>query len=359
MNWFWRIFFTIALLIGWGILGYLFMNFTLDSPERTEPVAIEIPEKTSLKQVGKLLEEKKLIRRSYLFSFYVFLQDKTNLQAGNYLIKPNEDIDSMLEKFSTGKENVIRVTIPEGWDATKIATRLDQEKEEFDKEKFLSLLNNKEPKYNFEMEISQNTNRPYKLEGYLFPSTYDIPMNASEEDIINIMLGQFANHVEKLQIRKQLDDKLPGFDMTLDRLVTVASLIEREGKAKGEYSRIAGVIYNRLASTDNQKLRIDATFLYITRLKDEWKDVPFHQLKYREHPYNTYIVKGLPPGPIANPGEQALKAALNPENHEYEYYVTKGDGTGTHYFAETYSQHNRNVKMSNANEQKRKKETQD
>lgn len=351
MNWFWRIFFTIALLIGWGILGYLFMNFTLDSPKRTEPVAIEIPEKTSLKQVGKLLEEKKLIRRSYFFTYYVFLKDKTNLQAGNYLIKPNEDIDSMLEKFSTGKENVIRVTIPEGWDATKIANRLDQEQKEFDKEKFLSLLNNKEPKYNFETQISKNTNRPYKLEGYLFPSTYDFPKNASEEEMINIMLGQFAKRVEKLQVREQIGNgELAEFDMTLDKLVTVASLVERESKAKEEYPRIAGVIYNRLKSTDNQKLRIDATFLYITQLKDEWKNVPFHQLKYKEHPYNTYIVKGLPPGPIASPGEQALKAALNPEHHRYEYYVTKGDGTGTHYFAETYSEHNKNVKLSNENE---------
>lgn len=355
MNWFWRIFFTIALLIGWGILGYLFMNFTLDSPKRTEPVAIEIPKNTSLKQVGKLLEEKKLIRRSYLFSFYVFLKDKTNLQAGNYLIKPNEDIDSMLEKFSTGKENVVTVTIPEGWDATRIANRLDQEQLKFDKGKFLSLLNNKEPKYNFEMQISQNANRPYKLEGYLFPSTYDFPRNASEEEIINMMLGQFAKRVEKLQIREQIGNgQLADFDMTLDKLVTVASLVERESKAKEEYPRIAGVIYNRLKSTDNQKLRIDATFLYITQLKDEWKNVPFHQLKYKEHPYNTYIAKGLPPGPIASPGEQALKAALNPEHHKYEYYVTKGDGTGTHYFAETYSQHNKNVELSNANEKQRK-----
>ncbi|MGA8942387.1 MAG: endolytic transglycosylase MltG [Thermoactinomyces sp.] len=357
MNWFWRIFFTIALLIGWGILGYLFMSFTLDSPKRTEPVAIEIPKNTSLKQVGKLLEEKKLIRRSYLFSFYVFMKDKTNLQAGNYLILPNEDIDSMLEKFATGKENVVTVTIPEGWDATKIANRLDQKKEGFDKEKFLSLLNNKEPKYNFEMQIAKNANRPYKLEGYLFPSTYDFPKNASEEEIINMMLAQFAKRVEKLQIRKQLESgRLADSNMTLDKLVTVASLVEREGKAKEEYPRIAGVIYNRLKSTDNQKLRIDATFLYITQLKEEWKNVPFHQLKYREHPYNTYIVKGLPPGPIANPGEQALMAALKPEHHKYEYYVTKGDGTGTHYFAETYSEHTRNVKLSNTNQQQRKKE---
>ncbi|KYQ86742.1 MULTISPECIES: endolytic transglycosylase MltG [Thermoactinomyces] len=353
MKWFWRIFFTIALLAGWGILGYFFMDFTLGSSERTEPVAVEIPKNTSLKQVGKILEEKQIIRRSYCFGLYVFLKQKTNLQAGNYLIEPDEDIDRILEKFSKGEENVVTVTIPEGWDAMKIANRLEKEKEDFDKEKFLDLLNSKKPKYNFEVNIPQNPDRPFKLEGYLFPSTYDFPKTASEEEIINIMLGQFAQRVEKLKIRDRLNQNEPEKGMTLDKLVTIASLVEREGKAKQEYPRISGVIYNRLHSTDNQKLGIDATFLYVTQLKEEWKDIPFHQLKYKQHPYNTYQVKGLPPGPIANPGEEALRAALEPEQHSYQYYVTKGDGSGEHYFAETYEQHNQYIKMSNANQAQR------
>ncbi|WP_124727941.1 endolytic transglycosylase MltG [Staphylospora marina] len=350
MRWFWRIFFTLVLLAGWALLGYFYVDFTLGSPKRTQPVEVEIPENSSIQQIGKILKEKRLIRESYFFRYYVQMKGKTDLRAGYYEILPDESLDDILAKLSSGDENTVKVVIPEGKNARQIAEIL--EKAGFDKAGFLDMLNNKKPKYNFETEIPKHPERPYRLEGYLFPSTYYFRKDETPENIVNKMLEEFAKRMENLEVRDKLaNNKVPG-GMTVDKWVTIASLVEREGQVKAEFPKIAGVIYNRLNSNQYPKLQIDATIVYIYSMKGQ-KVMPTQKMTKLEHPYNTYHIKGLPPGPIGCPGEDALKAALEPTKHNYYFYVTKEDGSGEHYFASDYQQHQKYINMSRENRSKR------
>lgn len=350
MKWFWRIFFTFALLAGWGILGYFFADFTLGAPKRTEPVEIEIPEKTSIQEIGKILEEKRLIRKSYFFRYYVNWKNKENLRAGTYEILPEETLDDVLAKLSDGKENKVKVFIPPGWTVYEIADRLAAKG--YDKESFLEAINNKKPKFAFENKIKPHPARKYKLEGYLYPDTYYFKPNEDAETIINTMLSQFNERYEKLNIDEKLQTDPKLKNMTLDEVVTVASLIQREGQDKSELPRIAGVIYNRL--NIHMPLQVDAAIVFMYREKGQ-KVTRVYQKMYKgvDHPYNVYENTGLTPGPISNTTEEALAAALNPEKHNYLYYVTREDGTNRHFFATTYAQHLQNNEISKKNRENR------
>lgn len=350
MNWMWRIVFTVLLLIGWGALGYSFADFTLGSKKRTEPITVEIPQGSTLQDIGKELKKKNLIRETYFFRIYATIKGKTNLLAGSYVIHPNENLDAMLDKFSTGKQNTVRVTVIEGWNVMQIANEL--EKKGFDKKEFLHALNHKKPKYDFEKEIPEHPAREYKLEGYLFPSTYDIVIGTPEEEIVNIMLEQFNKRLEKLKAREKLKTNPPLPNMTIDQWVTVASLIEREGQVRSELPTISGVIYNRLKNSHTYPLlQVDASVVYIYSMKGEKKTRVYEKDLQIDHPYNTYKKKGLPPGPISCPSEEALEAALNPEEHQYFFYVTREDGSRLHYFARNYEEQKRNIQISRRNRQ--------
>lgn len=352
MNWMWRLIFTFLLFIGWGILGYSFADFTLGSKKRTEPVTIEISQGTTLKEIGVELKKKKLIRETYFFRFYASIKGKTNLLAGSYVVYPDENLDAMLEKFSSGKQNTVRVTVIEGWNVMQIANEL--ERKGFNKKEFLHALNHKKPKYDFEKEIPQHPARQYKLEGYLFPSTYEIPLGTSEEEVVNIMLDQFAKRVEKLKVREKLKDDPPLPGMTVDKWVTVASLIEREGQVRSELPRISGVIYNRLKNSHTYPLlQVDASVVYIFSMNGEKKTRVYEKDLQIDHPYNTYKKKGLPPGPISCPSEEALAAALNPEDHSYFFYVTREDGSRLHFFARNYDEQRKNIEISRKNRKNR------
>ncbi|TCS94890.1 endolytic transglycosylase MltG [Hazenella coriacea] len=349
MKWIWRIIFTLLLLAGWGALAYMYANYTLESPPRDEVVTVEIQPKTSIKEIGNLLEKQKLIRKSTFFQYYVGYYDKTNLQAGIYDIQPTDSLDDMLQKFSKGSQDLVRVTIPEGHNVLQIAEVL--EKKGYDGEGFLQALKDRKAKYPFEQKIGENKERYYRLEGYLFPSTYQFRKDEKPEAIVDAMLGQFQKQVDQLEAEKSFAGfpYLEGMDM--DQWVTVASMVEEESQAEQEYSKIAGVIYNRLnGSADDQKLRIDATVAFAGEMQGK-KGVRsnIHNERKLSNPYNSYLNRGLPPGPIANPGAKALRAALNPDQHKYKYYVTKSDCTNEHYFSETYTQHNKYIQQSNLN----------
>ncbi|MFC7441390.1 endolytic transglycosylase MltG [Laceyella putida] len=349
MKWFWRIFFTIALLAGWGILGYFFADFTLGSPKRTKPVEVEIPPNSTLQEIGRILKEKRLIREAYFFRYYAAWKNKTTLRAGTFEILPGETLDDMLAKFADGKENKVKVVIPPGWTVYEIADRL--EAKGFDKQAFLEALNNKKPQFAFEYKITKGPYRKYKLEGYLYPDTYYFKPNEKPEKIINTMLGQFNDHYEKLNVEEKLQSHPRLKNMTLDKVVTVASLIQREGQDKSELPRIAGVIYNRLDI--HMPLQVDAAIVFMYREKGQ-KVTRVYQKMYKgvRHPYNTYENIGLTPGPISNTTEDALAAALEPENHKFLYYVTREDGTHRHYFATSYEQHQKYNAISKKNREK-------
>ena len=175
--------------------------------------------------------------------------------------------------------------------------------------------------------ISQIPDREKKLEGYLFPDTYEIYKETSAEAIVDKLLSRFNNI-----FTKEYKNRAKELNMTIDQVVTLASIIEREAKLDSERKTISAVFHNRLKK--KMLLQSCATVQYI--LKEQKEELTYKDLEI-ESPYNTYKHIGLPPGPIASPGLKAIEAALYPENTDYLYFFTKDDSS--HVFSRTYNEH--------------------
>ncbi|SDZ32136.1 endolytic transglycosylase MltG [Thermoactinomyces sp. DSM 45892] len=348
MRWVKGVIFTILLVIGFVTVGYFYIDYTLQSPKRDKETVIEVPEDTSLKQIGQILKQKNLIRDDSFFRYYTFFRSKTNLIAGTYIIQPSDDIDKIINKISSGKQDLVTIEVPNGFDVEKIALRLSS-KLNIKKEDFFKEVNRKEPRTNIEKEIPTKPGRVYKLEGYLMPAKYQFKKGATAQQVVDQMLNQFEKELEKLDYKNKLQEK----KLSLDDWVTKASLVVKEGAVDKEYPMIAGVIDNRLTDTKREwKLQIDAAIVYAWALQGEKKERLMNKDLTIDSPYNIYENKGLPVGPIASPGEKALMAVLNPEKSNYFFYVAKNDGSNEHYFSETDAEHKKFIEKAKENAKK-------
>ena len=215
-----------------------------------------------------------------------------------------------------------RVTIPEGFTVPQIGERLI-EAELTDEAGWQEALTSSYQRA-YLTDVPDDVRDP--LEGYLFPDTYSFEDYTTASDLIDRMLDRFET------VWDTVNDGTARTDYSMQEVVTIASLIERECQVDSEMATISGVIYNRL--NREMPLQIDATVLYAL---GEHKDIVTYADLEIDSPYNTYAVPGLPPGPIACPGEKALYAALHPEQHEYLYYVATGDGS--HEFSTNFNDH--------------------
>jgi UPF0755 protein len=303
---------------------------------------VEIPPNSSTGEIGKILEKNNLIKDAWLFSLYVKLRgNASQLQAGKYQFTVGQSIDQFLSKMSKGEiyKDTITVTIPEGFTVEQIATRL-AEKGLVKKDVFLREVNTGKFPQEIVKSIPADKRIKYRLEGYLFPDTYELKKGSTEHAIIERMLERFEE-----VWNPAWEDKLKQHKLTKHQAITLASIVEREVRAEEERKKVAGVYFNRLAK--QMPLQADATVQYL--FKKQKDRVMYDDLKIN-NPYNTYKIKGLPPGPIASPGEAALDAVVNAEKHNYLFYVTKKDGTGQHYFAATYQDHLKNITKSKSNQ---------
>lgn len=297
------------------------------------PKIVDIPRGSSTLDIAKILHSDGLIKNEWFFILRVkALNSEGKMQAGKYLLNTSMTTDEIIKKIVLGKAQLdsVKFTIPEGFTVKDIANRLS-DIGLVNKEKFLAEAQNGTFNYDFLKDVPQN--RPDRLEGYLFPDTYQVSLGASEDDIIKLMLSRFEE-VYKSTIK----ENAKNLGMTSDQIITIASMIEKEAMVDSDRKLIAGVIYNRLKK--NMKLQIDATVEYaLGKHKDKlsYKDLEINS------PYNTYLYYGLPEGPISNPGLKSIEAALNPAKHDYYYYVAKNDGT--HVFSKTYAEH---IKVQNA-----------
>lgn len=334
--------FTIAifLAVGAGAGAMLYIANALQPVEsQSEPVRVSIEPGMSSAQIGRVLEQHELIRNAEIFRYYLYFKGKGNrMQAGEYAILPGKTIDEIVEQLESGDVvpvEMVRITIPEGFTAVQIAERMGQ-MEDWDEQQVLKLLSNKDA-YDMELlkHIPDLPTLKYPLEGYLFPETYDFVPGTSEEEAVRGLLQMTTNKLK--QLPEDWEDRLQELNITFHEMMTIASLIEREVVIDHERPVVAGVIYNRLAS--QMRLQIDATVQYA--LGKQKEVVLYEDLKV-DSPYNTYENDGLPPGPIASPSLESIKAALYPEETDYYYYVTKKDGSREHLFAKTYEEHLRN-----------------
>ncbi len=295
------------------------------------------------KRIANALEDAGLIKDAGTFR----LKSKLNnldgkYQAGEFLLSPGMTMEEIMTALQNARRETVRFTIPEGYTIAQIGESLvsqgllsdaQQFYDACEKDYVFPFLEGVEAEYpDGQEKISAKANR---LEGFLFPDTYEIYKTATPEEIVRMMLGQFGKVFEPLYAEHYDDKLLSDFDMTPKKIVTLASLIEKEAQVDADRAKIASVIYNRLKK--DWKLQIDATVLYVIG----WKDRVLYSDLEVDSPYNTYAYKGLPAGPIGAPGKASLEAALAPENTKYMYYVLKPDGSGEHDFAETEAQFNK------------------
>lgn len=300
---------------------------------------MEITPGASSYQIGYMLKDKGLIKNPLFFRVYAKMSGHAaSIKAGSYLVEQGRSIPEILDMISNGKvrADVQRFTIPEGFTIEQIADTLEKNGIA-NKQRFLQEADNGDFEYDFVKEIPKKDGMKHRLEGYLFPETYEVKKGASEREIIDVMLKQFS-----LVMTPEFREQLKAQGLSSHEAVTLASLVEREAQVPKERPTIAGVMYNRLRLNPPMPLQIDATIQYVVGQKPELllKDLEV------ESPYNTYKHLGMPPGPIASPGLDSLKAVAQPEKHEYLYYVTKKDGSGEHYFAKTLDEHNQNIARS-------------
>lgn len=300
------------------------------SSEEPKDISIEIPEGSSSSKIASILKEEGLIKNEFIFKVAVKNKNADgNLKAGAYTLNTGMNVNSIINELSKGGKdnNVIKITIPEGYEIRQMADKLSEEAI-VDKEIFLELTSDKkhfQDKYPILKELADGQS----LEGFLYPSTYEIYINSSEEELISKMLSQFVDIYEK-----EIQQNMGNLDLSLNEIVTLASIIEREGKLDEERELISAVFHNRLK--ENMLLQSCATVQYVL---GERKEVLSEKDTQIESNFNTYIYQGLPPAPIASPGKKSLIAAINPAEVDYLYFRTKEDGTGAHTFSRTYEEH--------------------
>jgi UPF0755 protein len=295
--------------------------------DRARPLVettVVVPRGSTTAQVARLLAERGIIRSAFVLQLLARLRhDDARIEAGEFRFAPGESVDEVLRHLLGGGAQVaVWVTFPEGFTMRQIAQTLADHG--------LGSAEGYERTFATSSIIVDGT-RTKSLEGFLFPSTYLIPTNATPSSVARILTDQF-----RAELPRDAAGRAHALGISVVDAVTLASLIEREAQANDERPLMAGVYYNRLRR--GMPLEVDATIEYT---------FPEHKTEITradlasDSPYNTYRHVGLPPTPIANPGLPSLRAALNPQASSYLYYVYKGNGH--HAFARTLAEHNANV----------------
>jgi len=263
------------------------------------------------------------IKNSSIIKFYIKkYQIKPKIHTGTFLVPKDVTVDGLITILSTigNEEDIIKVTVPEGFDINEIAKVL-QEKGIINSGKFIdSCKTYKLPTY-----ILKKENRNFNLEGYLFPATYALKAGMSGNEIIKLMVDKFYSTINEINKENPIDMK------NLDAIIIMASIVERETSDVTERSKVASVFYNRLDK--DIKLQSCATVLYSL---GKHKEKLYNSDLKIESPYNTYKVAGLPIGPICNPGKASIRAVLSPAKTNYLYFVLAKDGK--HFFTNDYNE---------------------
>jgi UPF0755 protein len=295
---------------------------------------IQVAEGMSFKAIAAKLQQEGIIRYRGYFEIFGRLQGITrSVRVGYYGLGSHMSMWEVLDAFRRGRIIEYEVVIPEGYNLYQIGWTLSTTPLIADPDEFIAWAKNRE--FTRSLGVEADT-----LEGYLFPDTYYLPKGIIVEDIVKRMVQRYKA-VFTPDYQKRADE----LGMTEHQVVTLASIVEKEAKVVSERKLIAAVYHNRLKK--RMKLQADPTAVY--GMKAWVTKVTKEDLK-RRTPYNTYLHRGLPPGPIANPGQGAILATLYPESVDYLFFVAQGDGS--HYFSNDYDEHEKAIGRYKANKTK-------
>lgn len=318
--------------------GFIFWSYReLNGPvlHAQENEYLEIPRGSTPDQIVEKLQTAGVVRRGWLLRLYMRVSGSgSRLRAGEYRFPSPISPLAVLSKLEEGEERLSRFTVIEGKDRWFIAAQMAQipELKLQSTEEALALLDDASLIKDFDPEAKN-------LEGYLYPDTYSFPPDTTPREMVALMVRRF---------RQVWDERFAGRAATAGRspreLMTVASLVETEAKLKDERPLVASVIYNRLRM--NMPLGIDSTVIYASKLAGKWKNdgKVYRSDVDRNSPYNTRLVTGLPPGPVASPGAHSIEAALAPATTDYLYYVREPKrNDGAHNFYSNSAEFERGV----------------
>lgn len=335
---------SVALIVTVGIAAFSFYSFFKSSlkpldPKNDKLVQVEIPIGSSSKQIGQVLEKDKVIKSGLVFSYYVKMNNISDFQAGFYQMAPNmtlEEITKNLQAGGTAEPEALadgKITIPEGYQVDQIA-KLFEENTKVKQDEFLALMNDenffnemveKYPKLLTSAKEAKDVR--YKLEGYLYPATYNYYDDKGLKDVVEQMINKMD------QVMAPYYDIIAEKKMTVHEVLSIASLVEKEGVTEEDRRKIAQVFLNRLAI--DMPIQSDISILYAM---DEHKvHLSIKDTKV-DSPYNLYVNAGTGPGPFNNPSQEAIDTVLNPTPNNYIYFLADVD-TGKVYYAETYEEH--------------------
>ncbi len=294
-------------------------------------IFIEIPQGAALREIAHILKQSDIIGNET--AFYLYAKNKSvNFKFGGHVFNTAMSYYEICEQLlQSGTVDTARVLIPEGYELRLIADACEKAGL-VSADEFIRVAQQGDFDYSF-ITVKDGVN--YKLEGFLFPATYEFNYGTSAHEIIDTMLKAFDNVYTEEYSKRAQELGISDYDV-----VTLASVIEREAANANEHKKVSGVFYNRINKGMN--LQSCATVQYI--LKERKPVLSIADTKI-DSPYNTYKYPGLPIGPVASPGKSAIEAVLYPENHDYYYFVAKADGSG-HVFSKTFDEHNRAVSQN-------------
>ena len=298
------------------------------------PQIFEVERGRGLGQVARALERANLIRDARAMILLArWRGDEGRLMVGEYELSAGWSTRTILDRLISGRVVTYEVVLPEGIRASEVALRLEAAGLA-DAEEFLAVTRDAEFTRSLGIEADG-------LEGFLYPETYRLPRKLAAQEIAKIFVAQFD------QIWNEIDPNIRDQSMSRLEIVTLASIVEKETAAPEERPLIAAVFHNRLRL--GMRLETDPTVIY--GIPDFDGNITRSHLRDRSNTYNTYKIRGLPPGPIANPGVDALLAVLQPAESDFLYFVSRNDGT--HHFSKTYREHTNAVRRYQLRRRKR------
>jgi UPF0755 protein len=304
----------IVLLLLLVPVGFLMLNVLRQAPQNfpiSTPIVIEPG--TSTKEIATILKNSGVIRSELLFkATLVYTYKGQFAKAGTYTFETPQDVETVIQKLIAGDFNhdLITLTLIEGEDVRTIAKKANSLLTEFNEETFLELA--------------------LPSEGTLFPETYFIPKDYTAEELFTLLTNTFTEKINTFE------NDILNLSLTINEIVILASIIEREANTKESMAMVSGILQNRLAI--GMALQVDATMEYV--INKPLSELTPEDLEI-DSPYNTYLYPGLPPTPIGNPGLDAIYAAIHPKKSTYLFYITGSDGE--FYYAENFDQHRMNI----------------
>ncbi|APB32205.1 aminodeoxychorismate lyase [Vagococcus teuberi] len=324
-----------------GFFAYQYFTSSLKplDSKNEKLIQVEIPQGSSSKQIGQILEKNKIIKSGLVFSYYVKMNNKADFQAGYYQMSPSMTLEAITDSLQEGGTDEpvsladAKITIPEGYSVDQIAELFSKETK-LSKDDFLDVVKDEEffnelvTKYPDLLESAKNAkDTRYRLEGYLYPATYYYYKDVPIKDMITQMVDKTN------QVLAPYYDQIKAKKMTVQEVLTLASLVEKEGVTPEDRRKIAQVFLNRLAI--DMPIQSDISILYAM---EEHKVHLSEKDTQIDSPYNLYINKGTGPGPFNNPSQQAIESVLNPEETDALYFLADVS-TGKVYYAKTYDEH--------------------